>query len=271
MNAIRMSINSAKTKIPRQILEDVFVKRYQVDRSSPISLDERIQEEVILKMVLPDCQIEYGIITYLPLANAKVDRIHNQGFEYQAVYELDKSITGGRNIMSALAISYVNPHLSTWSHSMQAGGNSVILQAAQSLANANAQIPMTSSARVSLINGNTVLVRDTTMLPTNSYLMCIMENDDLLNTIRPKSIPHFKRLILLAIKAYIYNELVLELDQGKLVGGQELGRYREIVDSYSDAAEQYEELLDEKIGKIFFMNDEENMTRHVRLMLGGSR
>lgn len=271
MNAIRMAINSAKQTIPRQILEDVFVRRFQIDRSSPISLDERINEEVILKMVLPDCQIEYGIISYLPLANARVERIYNQGFEYQAIYELDKTITGGRNTMSALAISYVNPYLSAWSNTTRPNGNSTILQAANSLSQTTSQIPMTSSARVSLINGNTILVRDTTMLPTSSYLMCIMENDDLLNTIRPKSIPYFKKLINLAIKAYIYNELVLDLDQGKLVGGQELGRYREIVDSYSDAHEQYEELLHEKIGKIFFMNDEENMTRHVRLMLGGQR
>lgn len=102
-------------------------------------------------------------------------------------------------------------------------------------------------------------------------LYCILENDQAINHLKPKSIAFFKQLVLLAVKAYIYNELILEIDQARLVGGHELGKYREIVESYADADEMYNEKLTEIMGVVFFLNDEEQATRHIRLMLGGPR
>lgn len=271
MNIWTLSINYVLSNIPKQILQDVFVHRYSTYRQSPLSLEDRIKSEVIYGRVLPDMKIEFGIPVWLPLANAHLEQQHHTGSEYQAIATFDKAALGGRSIISAIGVAYTNPYLGRFGASTRPHSNSVLLGAANHLANAHAATPLNTSTRVSLINENAVLIRDAGILPPSSHLKVMLSLDDELSNIKPKSIPWFKRLVLLAVKAYVYNELVITLDQGKLYGGQELGRYREIVDSYADANELYEELLDEKIGKLFYLNDEDTMTQHVRLMLGGPR
>ena len=75
MNAIQVAINSVKNSIPRMILEDVFLQRYTKYRAVPLSIEERIRKEVVLKRVLPDCQLEYGVTTYIPLTGLRGEQV----------------------------------------------------------------------------------------------------------------------------------------------------------------------------------------------------
>lgn len=268
MNVVQISVNHIKNVIPRMILEDVFANRYAQYRASPISIEERIRKEVILGRVLPDCQMEYGLTTFVSLSGLRAEYLPGN----DAVIVIPKERTGGLSIMSALSIMYANP--TGLNNTNQYGtryDGSVITQATGWLMDAHDNHPMYSSSRVTLVGENTILVKGLPMIGDNMMLECILENDEALNTLKPKSIPVFKQLIVLAVKAYIYNTLILEIDTARLTGGHDLGKYREIVESYSDAEEQYNELLQEKIGVTFFLNDEEQTTRHIRFMLGGPR
>lgn len=266
MNAVQIAINRATREIPRMILEDCFIRRYQDYRQIPKSIEQRIKEEVILKVVLPDLNLTNGVWSYIPLSSAKVE----QSDSNVQIYYIPKEATGGRSITTAISIGVGYPYGNL--PFLGDCDNSVITRATNNLLNAISDLPITSNARVDLIAENTVMVFDGMQYPLNSsYLICILEMNENLDNIRPRSIPIFTRLIILAIKGYIFNEMNLEIDKARLIGGQDFGKYREILDSYSDAWEQYHTMLDEQIGKILYLNNKESVTRHIRSMLGGRR
>ena len=61
------------------------------------------------------------------------------------------------------------------------------------------------------------------------------------------------------------------MDKGRLEGGAELGRFREVIDSYSDAEEQYQDYLLNTWQKVAFMNDRESYERFTKMMIGAYR
>jgi hypothetical protein len=51
------------------------------------------------------------------------------------------------------------------------------------------------------------------------------------------------------------------------VGGQDLGKLDEIVESYENQEEDYEEWRNTKAGKALIMNDETEFTNHITSLL----
>jgi hypothetical protein len=64
-----------------------------------------------------------------------------------------------------------------------------------------------------------------------------------MSTLPPGAYPFFSKLCELAIKAYIHNTLIIQINTAELQNGQELGRFKEVVDGYADANDQYQDYL----------------------------
>jgi hypothetical protein len=266
VNAVQISISRAIREIPRMLLEDAFLKREYPYRQSPKTIEQCIKEEVIYKIVLPDLNLENGVYSFIPLNNAQVIQS-----DYDAqIYYIPKEVTGGRAILTAITVGTASPY-------MEQGfaancGNSMINRKIHQLVSSISDLQVTTNSRVELIAENTVLVRDIgTQWLGGMYLVCILEMDDQLSNIRPRSIPFFTQLITLAIKGYMYTELIINVDKGRIYAGADLGIYREILMEYRDAWATYYDLLREKAGKILYMNNGENMNRHLRYLISGSR
>ena len=267
MGPLSKCIDEVKFRIPRAILEAVFIKRAQHWRLTPASLDEHILNEVVRPRVLVDCNLVGGTEVFIPLDGVPLER----GNDYTTVYRIPKDKTQGRSIMSVLNITFSDP-TKVSSYGVAAGAhNSIMMQAGQAVMDAMGSMPVTSTAYVQLIGENVVMVRDTVVLPANIYLRCLLENDENMSHLQLKSYRDFSKLVEYAVKAYIYNEYVIPMDMGELYGGQALGRFKEIIDSYADAEELYQDFLRDKWQKISLMNDRESYTRHIRLMMGGFR
>lgn len=267
MGPLSRCIDEIKFRIPRAILEAVFIKRSERWRLTPVSLDEHILNEVIRPRVLVDCNLVGGTEVFIPLDGIEVERSN----DYTSVYRIPKDRTQGRSIMSVLNITFSDP-TKVSSYGVAAGVNqSIMLQAGQAVMDAMGSMPVTSTAYVQLIGENVVMVRDTVVLPANIYLRCLLANDDNMSHLQLKSYRDFSKLAELAVKAYIYNEYVIPMDMGELLGGQQLGRFKEIIDSYADSEELYQVFLQERFQKVLLMNDRESFTRFLRLGLGGFR
>lgn len=272
MNAIQHGLAAIRKAIPIEILEDCFLLREDFNRALPVSLESRIRQEVILNWVLPDLKIHYGVSTKIPLHLAKLTITGDPSTGYQGVYEFNKKDLNGRGIVSALSVTFGTrysalpyPSMSTYNR----GSSGIIASATNHLANSIDNANVTTISRVTLINETAIMIRHNVAPYPYGFAEVILEMDDSLSNIRPVSIPHFNKLIVLACKAYIYNRMSIKLDRGKLHAGQELGEYKNQIDNYRDALEQYEELLSEKTTKILMMNDEETMTDYIRSMLIG--
>ena len=267
MLAITKAIDEIHFRIPRQILEAVFLNRQLRWRQTPISIDEQIMALVVRPRVLIDCNLVGGTEAFINLDGVSFERSD----DYTSVYRIPKNLTQGRSINSVLNITFSDP-TKVSSYGVAAGQqNTMMLQVGSSVMDAHGSIPVTSTAKVQLIGENVVMVRDTVILPANIYLRCILANDENMSHIQLRSYPAFASLVVLAVKAYIYNEYIIQLDIGQLLGGMNIGKFKEIVDGYADSEELYETYLREKWQKIAFLNDEESAHRYMKLLISGSR
>jgi hypothetical protein len=259
MDAIQKALLDVKNKIPRQILERVFITNTLGGVHTPVSLDYRIREVIIEGRVIPDCNLVGGTETTIPLFNVVPKHIDT----YNTVYRVPKSMTQNRTINRVLHLSFGQNGVIGYSHPLQFNP-SAAMDALEGMVAALTPIPMTSTHYVSLIGENTVLVRDVMRLPGNLFLRCVLEADSEFSHLKPTSIPAFSKLVEFATKAYIYNNLVIEMDQAELQGGVSLGRFREIVDNYADANELYDQHFEEVWRKVALFNDPEAFKRHLK-------
>lgn len=264
---LQKAIDEIKASIPRQILDEVFVEKNYWYRQLPQSIDDTIISKVLRPRVLVDCNLVGGTEVLIPLYNlipAKTDR-------NDYVFRIPKEMTQNRSINSVLSISYGD------SYRFMNARNAGILKStgaagiASQIINASSSIPVVSSDRVQLIGENTVLFSNPEYLNSDLVLRCILANDENLAHLQLRSYLAFSAMCVLAVKAYIFNELVITMDMGQLKGGQNLGRFKEIVDNYADANELYSTYLKEKWTKIALMNDRESFSRFKRLIIGGNR
>ena len=270
MNAISKAISEVMYRIPGYVLKEVFSLKNYSWRDAPISIDEQIRNIVIRDRVLVDCNLVGGVEAIIPIDNLPVEQID----AYTSVYHIPKSLTQGKTIISVLSVGYASASLQGMSGGL--GGvkpNTVtaVTMAGQAMMDAMSPIPVSSTARVQLIAENTVMVKDTNALISNGYLRCVLANDEDMSHLQMKSILPFCELVVRAVKSYIYNEYIIKMDRAQLSGGQDLGRFKEVVDSYSDADDLYRDYLRNTWSKIAFMNDRESMTRQIRLRIGSSR
>lgn len=267
MSPLQKAIDHVKAVVPRQILETVFIQRDSYLRQLPRTIDSYIMEEVLRARVLSDLNLIGGTEMFVPLQGIPVERIN----QYTSVYRIPKDRTGGRAIVSALNVTFSDP-TATSNYGTATGCNSTeLLTTGQAMVDAMGTIPITSTAQCQLIGENVIMVRDTILLPANIYLRCIVANDSELGHLQIRSYRAFYKLVEFAVKAYIFNQLVIQMDMGELYGGHNLGRFREIVDGYADAEELYQTHLTEVMQKVMFMNDQETYNRFLRMTIGGRR
>jgi hypothetical protein len=281
MDALTKAVSEVKYTIPPQILNLVFSKNGIRYANNPGALEAAIRDKVIDPRVRIDVDLIGAIQVEIPLDTPMVNPIVSSPSpdtydRFTYVYTIPKVMTQNRRITSALAYSYsYNGNLGmsmsgSAAHSqLTQCGLGAMSDAVNAVSEAMAPIAINQTARVSIIGENVVLIEDYIPLPRQSFLRCLVSHDTEFSTIKPQTIPNFAQLVVLATKAYIYNVYRIELDRGFLQGGQELGSIRDVVDSYSDAEQMYQEFLKEKWRKISYMNDPSRMQRMAKRITGG--
>ncbi|MNP96418.1 hypothetical protein D3C85_90010 [compost metagenome] len=269
MNPIQKAISDVKAAIPREILERTFMKPDNValgQRQSfnPTSLDFRIRTLVIEGNVLPDCNLVGGTEVTIPLVEVLPQWIS----DYNVLYRIPKHLTQNRSILRLIHMTFGDGGV-VGSMNLAIQGRSAMMDAAQGVLQAHLPIPIISTANMEIVGENVVLVKDNITMPGNPYLRCVIEGDSELNHLQPTSYRHFSKLVVLATKQYIFNNMAVSTDQAALVGGMALGRIREIIDGYSDAYEQYEEYFETVWRKVALFNDPEANKRHLKYITGG--
>jgi hypothetical protein len=267
VNALRKALDDLKFVIPRPILDTVFVKRNTTYRMAAPSLDEQILNSVIRPRVYIDTNLVGGAEVLVPLTGLSGEEIDTTDM----VYRIPKSLTQNRPIMSVLNVTYVDANSMAAAGQYASCGVSAEQSAAQALLDAVSPLPLISTARVTLIGENVVLIRDSIRVPSNSYLRCVVAQDEAMSHIQPRSYKAFCKLVEYAVKSFIYNEYIIDLDMGELRGGHNLGKFKDKIEEYADAEELYDTYLREKWQKIAFQNDRESHTRFLKLTIGGPR
>lgn len=267
MNVISKALSDVKFVIPRPVLDTVFTERKKGWNTQVPSLDEQILNAVIRPRVLVDCNLVGGQEVTIPLTGLQAQEVDSS----TVVYRIPKELTQNRSIVSVLNITYIDINSTASTAYFGNCGTTAEQSKAQALLDAVAPMPMIATTRVSLIGENTVMLRDSIRVPSNSYLRCIIGFDEQMSHLQPRSYKAFCKLVEFAVKSFIYNEYVVEMDMGELRGGHNLGKFKDIVEGYADSEELYQNYFTERWQKVSFQNDTESMTRFIKLIAGGAR
>jgi len=265
-NPISYALKQVQYEIPRDILSKIFISLDNINPRVPVSLDSRIREKVIEARVLSDINLWGGKEVVIPLEAMPYEMIDR--FNY--VYQIPKKMTGGATITRAISVGYgegaiqANAMLGSAIY-----GGSQAMDAAAGVLSSQAGIPMVSTAYCHVVGDNTIHVFDSTALPGRVFLRCWVTHDDQLSHLLPTSFMAFSELVVYAVKAHIYVNAQVLMDRGFIVSGGELGRFKDIVDGYSDANENYKTFLMDKWRKISILNDQVASSRHVKILTGG--
>lgn len=259
MNALSKAMSEIKFNIPLEVLQIGFVENYS--RVNHItSLDERILNSVIRSRVLVDANLNGGITVRIPIEQCHYFQVRIGEW----IIEVPKTLTQGKSIVSVLSMVTFGNYMGTY----PLNNISVITAQASKMYDNSTNMNIVQTARLELIGDNTVLVEDPSVFIFNASLRCNLEYSADMGELNPRFYGTFAKMCVLAVKSYIYNHCKVKLDQGYIYGGHELGSVGEIIDSYSDAEEMYQEHLKLNFKKLAFMSNSENVNRLIKASLG---
>ncbi len=267
LNPLKKAIDEIKYRIPKEILEVVFLQRQWRSHAVPPTIDEQLEALVLRPRLMVDCDLLGGVEVFIPtdgLEQTSIDPI-------TTVYFIPKNLTQGRSILSVLGMSYAGPSLTGALQSFKPCSITPAMQSMESMMNTFMPVPAMSTAKCSLVGDNTVRVREQYPSMGVGFLRCIIANDENLANLQLKSILTFADGAVLCSKAYIYNDYTISLDRGQIMAGHDIGKFKDIVDAYADAEELYREWLRNKWQKVSFFNDYERRYRFIKMLAGGQR
>lgn len=272
MNCIQYAINEVKNSIPYEVLYSAMTIDEDEYLYNLTSLEEKITHKVLKKRVLLTANIIGGIETVIPIGQLQ-PTISEAMY---TVYNIPGTLTMDKEIVSALSLAY----LPTYGFTAVGGGvagaamiynpanptnytNNSLVNVANRIGSSVSNGGIVSNAHLEIVGRNTIAVYSHFKALGNYGIRVVLENHSNLNNIQPRSYKHFATLLVLATKAYIHNKLIIPLNSGLLSGGQELGVFKSIVESYSESEEEYQTYLKEAWGKVAYMND---TTRYYNLL-----
>jgi hypothetical protein len=278
MNPIKKALSEVSFQIPRQLLEAVFrpaASAWSANRS--VGIDSQIMNLVIKPRVLVDCDLIGGTEAIVSLDGlVPIRHVDNS-----VVINIPKDRTDGRSIRSVIAV-LIGPNYpvipsisgvgaSAYSRFSDPRSNNALTNSMAGLVGSLDTVPVSSTAEVMLIGENVIHIRDRLQIVAYSALKCVLAHDENLSGIQLASYHAFSQLVVHAVKAYIYNELVIRIDEDQLLYGASVGTFKEIALSYSESDQNYRDYLNETWGKVSFMNDHPRMERHIRRLFGGRK
>lgn len=272
MSALKKALSEIRFSIPEPVLREVFVDRTQHWVNSPLSLDDQIMSLVLRERVLVDLDLVAGggtevFVSLEGIPGRMVD-------QFMTVYHVPKDRTQGRSIVSIKHVSYLAyGALASMSANQLFQPCSVtpLTSASQAMYDSINSIPPVSTARARLIGENTVLVQDTSPPVGVGMIRCVIGNEEDLGNLPPRAWLVFSELCVLAVKSYIHTQYTIKLDLGFISGGQEIGRFKQIVDEYADAEGMYIEMRNGRWSRAAHSSDREKKRRMIQYMAGGYR
>lgn len=245
MNKIQYLIDCVKREIPMGVLRLGFQQPTYLN-SLNISLDAAIKDKIINNWILRDCDVVSGVEAVVELTGVPIDYV-----EMGQVIRVGYGPTAGREITSVLSVGY---------------GYNAITGGMPGIVSALTEPFQMSDVRCQLIGQNVVFIEGYVGVKLTN-LRCVLNNDRDFNNIQPRSLPVLKDLSLLATKAFLYNELILNLHNAVNVNGIDMSAILDIVSGYADSATMYNEMLTTKWKKVAVLNDRISLNRHIRMQV----
>lgn len=263
MNALQYTLNYIlRTQIPINILELAFPSRV----NSNVTLEERMMVECIRPIIMTDMNILGGVLTYIDLNQCYIvesgDKTGNVNMG-SFIVDVPKALTANRSIIALYSLVEGSATM------MNSLPNCVspIMAEANKLMTTMTPGNVLQTGRLELVGENKVLIEAYGPSLNVGMLKVSIANNANLENVQPPYYVHVANMVSWGLKMYIYNKLRPQLDVGYLYAGHEIPYVKEVVDSYSDAVEKYEEYR-QIWGKVSVLNDTRKKTEYMSMQIG---
>lgn len=266
--AFTSALRMIYANIPYEILEAAFRPK-----DFGTTIDRRIQDLIVNGRVLPDCNITAGKIKRIPLSACQVEHVMpDPGFESilsptpGSLYRIPAELREHRDITGVIDISYLYDYTGFNDSPFGLGSNGNTMRSmAAAMLNSHTGRNACLTPTPTLLKDNMVMINPTNSFISDWSLVCRLGYDEEFTNIGNQSVMPLANLILTATKGYIWVKLVIQIDQAVLSGGQEIGRFKEIVDKYEGELEKYQDDLNRVRGSVLL--DADSTRYMLRLML----
>lgn len=275
MNALMYALNEIRSQIPYEVLYASITFGDDMQLINMSSLDEKVMNKIIRPRVMMAANVVGGIEHVIPLQGVRPTFSE----QFYTVYQIPPDLTMNKQILSALGLTHmplssfaqINGVVGGFSPSPYGQGvgrfgYSAVMNVTNRIESAVNPAVSASTAHLEIVARNTIAVYAHYQSLGNFGMRVVLENDENLNNIQPRSYQSFSSLCVLAVKAYIYNKMIVPLNSGYLSGGQDLGAFKMIIESYSEAQEQYQLYLTNIWAATAFMNDTRAFHDHLSSM-----
>ena len=230
-------------EIPRELLEATFRPSVKMK-----SLDQCMIDEVVTTYVRDNINIAGGKLVKIPLTMDNATLLDPPALSVLglnstwAVYKIHPQIRENKPLSAAIALRIPYQYTAgTYPGGPGLGvGHGLTLPdvACQAL-NSQTFAQQTTTPTPILLTGDLVRLDPPMMTHLDWLLLARINYDENFTNMDVNLIPIFADLCILAIKQYIYMNNMFAVDRTYLSGGQELGVYKQFVESYADASQQF--------------------------------
>lgn len=254
------------SQIPVEILNLAFAPE-----NFRSTLDDLILDKVIQMRVLSDCNIVGGHMKDIPLIYEYVEStVPMQGTSYLAsnyhsLYRIPPEVRDNRIIVAVHKIKYPYTFTNVPSMTFNAQNFGATMESVTDAVLNSHTFGRTPALPTPILRaGDLVQLDPPQSTHIDYFLECRLGYDkDFLN-LNNQAIAGFQKMCLYAVRAYIYNELIIKLDRAAMEGGMEISSIKDIVSSYADSNEKYEEALKRfQGGSLLDVKRIKNVLRHM--------
>ena len=237
------------TRIKREIPTPILIKTYTPTTSDmfnmiPLNLDYILSTRVINNWVLNDCNIVSGKEMVIDVSNSRFRQLDMTGL----ICDIDPRLTDGKEILTVLSASFIR---------------NVDFIMSPTIASSFSGPDTLIEPRAYPVGPFTIFINTLAFSPTILRVMVALAKN--FSDINVRALELLGRMVVLACKADIYNELKIKIANSVVLNGEDLPTIGGIVDSYADCAEMYNKLLTEEWIKTSIMADRNQWNRMLRV------
>lgn len=255
MNVIDKCLRDIRRNIPIAILKAAFQEEATFYNRPVSSIDAEIRKRVLDEWLIPDISA-FGQYSEVDLSNAPSEPDPNN--PYSRIYYLDNRMTGGREILAAhigmtpvVGSAYTVPPVGSYVDANYSG----VAGSTRQLIDSNSSIPRISTSMCRVVGPSAISIQDPGMYVMTNKVLVKYKMSPELNEIKPAFYPLVGELAVMACKQYIYNNLMIDIEAGKIMHGYELGTFKDIVSQYADYGQMYDQTM-VKMGRELIHNDD---------------
>jgi hypothetical protein len=267
-NVINIILKQLYTQIPLEILNEAF-KPVRENRT----LDALIKEKIIVDLVLVRCNLYSGRTKKIMLLQEWCKRAPDNATRDDfgsdsAIYVIPPNARENRAISVVLDLAHTDAmafgDVNTGGYVMGLSVENRVDELLSSFTRKPAYIAPTPI----LLNGEAGIIRISPPMALHNdwVLSCMLAYDKDFTNIGTNVVQPLQKLVLYSTQAYIYNKLIVSMNQGYLQGGLQLDAIKEIVMSYADAYEKMEEAFMQFRGASMF--EKETLMDYLSIMMG---